>query len=259
MAFAQAIFEQYWPCWQQLFAPTTRLWLGGVSLSALVEGNGSPLPEVAGKYLSTEELARWNGFSQEKRRNEWLGGRLAAKLAGSALLGKTDTDWRNLVIRTEEDGRPYLTAEKGKVAPFISISHSGVLAAALAANRPCGLDIQLSGERILRVRERFAFPEEETILQSSLEKSFTETERLTMLWAAKESVRKMVRSSPLLGLLEIRLLAGHGGQGTPQEPLLLTFASGREPGSCPPIISVLCFFADNLAWAMGCLPNITKE
>ncbi|MBU2538318.1 MAG: hypothetical protein KKH22_07750 [Proteobacteria bacterium] len=259
MTLVQAIFEQYWPRWQQLLAPDTRIRLEGVPLSAFVGNNSSLLPDIAEKYLNVEELARWNGFSQEKRRSEWLGGRLAAKSAGSALLGKPEIDWPNLVIRTEEDGRPYLTTENGKVTPFISISHSGPLAAAIAANRPCGLDIQLSGERILRVRERFASLDEETILRSSLEDSFAETEQLTMLWTTKEAVRKMVRASPLLGLLEIRLLAGQGGHGTPQDPLLLTFTSGREPGSCPPIISVLCFFADNLAWAMGCLPNITKE
>ena len=83
--------------------------------------------------------------------------------------------------------------------------------------------------------------------------------RLTLLWAAKEAVRKMVRATPLLGFMEIRLLAGHGGQGTPQEPLALTFTSGREQVGCPSRISVLCFFANNLAWAMACSPTITKE
>jgi|GEM_PF-1424768 len=259
MAFAHAVFEQYRPRWQQLFAPDTRLRLEGVVLSAFAGDNGFPLTEIAEKYLNAEELARWGDFNQEKRRTEWLGGRMAAKSAGSTLLGKPEVDWANLVVRTEEDGRPYLTAGTGEAAPFISISHSGMMAAALAANRPCGLDIQLPGERILRVRERFASPDEEVILKSSLGESFAETERLTMLWAAKEAVRKMVRSSPLLGLLEIRMLAGQSGHGTPQEPLLLTFTPGRETGSCPQNISVLCFFADNLAWAMGCLPNTNKE
>jgi hypothetical protein len=75
-----------------------------------------------------------------------------------------------------------------------------------------------------------------------------------MLWAAKEAIRKMVRISPLLGLLEIRLLAAHGGRGVPQEPLALTFASGRAEAGCPPFVPVLSFFADNLAWAMACPP-----
>lgn len=252
MAFVQAVFEEYWPRWQHHFAPETRMRLGAVPLSALAGCIDLRLPGVASQYLSEDELSQWSGFIREKRRAEWLGGRLAAKWVAAGLLGETAVDWRTIVVRTEEDGRPYLRTKAKAVAPFISISHSGPLVAALAANLPCGFDIQQPGAKIHTVRQCFASPEEEDILIVSLPESFTETERLTMLWAAKEAVRKMVRTSPLLGLLEIRLLAGHGGLGVPAEPLALTFASGREQEACPPIISVLCFFANNLAWAISC-------
>lgn len=232
--------------------------LGGVPLSALSGGADTRLAEVAGQHLSKDELNRWSRFVREKRRVEWLGGRLAAKWAASGLLGETAVDWQNLVVRSEESGRPYLEPGSKAAAPFISISHSGPLVAALAANLPCGLDIQQPGPKIHKVRECFALPEEQNLLSSSLPDSFSETLRLTMLWAAKEAVRKMVRVSPLLGLLEIRLLAGHGGLGVPAQPLALVFASGRERDVCPPIISVLCFFADDLAWAMAC-PAVSEE
>lgn len=254
MALAQAIFEECRPRWQQHFSPEARLRLGCVELAGLA----SCTSEMASEYLRADELERWAGFSQEKRHNEWLGGRVAAKWAAAKLLGETAVDWQGLAIRNEGDGRPSVAAEAHAVAPFISISHSGPLAAALAANLPCGLDIQQPGANILRVKKRFALREEEDILASSLPEAFTETQRLTMLWAAKEAVRKAVRTSPLLGLLEICLLAGPGGHGTVQEPLALTFASGRKQAACPAHIPVLCFFADNLAWAMACLP-IPKE
>ena len=256
MAFAQAIFEECWPHWQQHFGPEARLQLGAVPLTTLDDCT----PEMVSHYLSADELNRWTELSQRKRRTEWLGGRLAAKWAAAGLLGETTVDWQGLVIRSEEDGRPYVVTEAQAVAPFISISHSGHLAASLAANLPCGLDIQQPGAKIHRVKKRFAAPEEEDILTASQPpESFAETERLTILWAAKEAVRKMVRTRPLLGLLEIRLLVGHGGRGTPHDPLALTFASGREQAGCPPNITVLCFFADNLAWAMACPPMLTKE
>lgn len=252
MALAQAVFEEYWPCWQHHFGPEVRLRLGGIPLAAV----SGVQPDTAGHYLSADELAQWGGFHLKKRRAEWLGGRLAAKWSAAGILGETAMDWRKLVIRTEADGRPHVATAAHPVAPFISISHSGPMAAALAANLPCGLDIQEPGDRIQRVRERFAAPEEEDILAASLPHHlFPETERLTMLWAAKEAVRKTVRLTPLLGLLEIRLLAGHGGCGTPQDPLALHFASGRDQEDCPAFISVLCFFADNLAWAMACSPT----
>ena len=256
MAFAQAIFEECWPRWQHHFAPEARLRLGGVWLSTLADCTSG----TASQYLSAGELDRWTGLSHKKRRTEWLGGRLAAKWATAGLLDESAVDWQGLVIRTEEDGRPYVAAEAHAVAPFISISHSGHMAAALAANLPCGLDIQQPVAKIHPVKERFAAPaEEDTLNATPLPPTFTETERLTLLWAAKEAVRKMVRASPLLGLLEIRLLAGPGGCGTPQDPLMLTFSSGREQEGCPSLIPVLCFFADNLAWAMACPVMITKE
>lgn len=254
MAFAQAIFEECWPGWQHHFAQDARLRLGCVELTDLADCT----PQAASKYLRADELERWVGLSQKKRRTEWLGGRLAAKWAAAKLLGETAVDWQGLAIRSEEDGRPYVTSVSQPLAPHISISHSGHMAAALAANLPCGLDIQLPGPKIHRVKERFAAPKEEDILTASVPQSFPETERLTMLWAGKEAVRKLVRTSPLLGFMEIRLLAGQGG-GTPQEPLALTFASCREPHDCPRLITVLCFFADNLAWAMACPPMLTKE
>ena len=254
MAFAQALFEEHLPRWQHHFSPEARLRLGGVPLSALA----GCTPGVAGQYLSPEELAQWAGLNLEKRRAEWLGGRLAAKWAAARLLGETALALPRLIIRTEAEGRPFVAAEGHAIAPFLSISHSGPLAAALSANIPCGLDLQQPGAKIHTVRKRFAAPEEEAILNASLPGAFTETQRLTLLWTAKEAVRKMVRLSPLLGLLEMRLLAGHGGEGTPADPLALTLASGRAQAASLPNIPVLCFFADNLAWAMAC-PSAKKE
>jgi phosphopantetheinyl transferase len=253
MAFVQAISEEYWPCWQHHFPPEARLRLGGVVLSGLEQC--TDLPALAGKHLHPDELGQWQGFSQEKRRVEWLGGRMAAKWAAAAVLGGPEPNWHDFVLRTEDAGRPYLATAPPGGAPCISISHSGGMAAALAANLPCGLDIQEVRTKIHTVRQRFASPEEEALLHAGLPQSLSESQRLTLLWSAKEAVRKMVRATPLLGFLEIRLLAIHGEHPTPQEPLLLTFAAEREHPPCPPPISVLCFFADNLAWAMACLPT----
>jgi phosphopantetheinyl transferase len=252
MAFARAIFKKSWPRWQHHFAPEARLSLGGVELSALAGCPDRRLSEIADRCLNADELARWTGLKQKKRRAEWLGGRMAAKWAAAGLLGETAAAWPGMAIRTEADGRPYLPARGGEAPPFISISHSGPLAAALAANLPCGLDIQQPEIKIHTVRQRFVGPEEEPLLNALLTESFAETERLTMLWAAKEAVRKMVRTSPLLGLLEIRLLEGDGGRATPEDPLALTFALTGKRDKIPPISTVLCFFADHLAWAMSC-------
>ena len=106
MAFAQAVFEECWPRWQSNFSPEARLQLGAVPLSLLAGCADLQLPQVAKQYLSASELEQWTGFSREKRRVEWLGGRLAAKWASAGLLNERAENWQNLVIRTEEDGRP---------------------------------------------------------------------------------------------------------------------------------------------------------
>lgn len=228
--------------------------LGGISIAHLAEWT----PEQADPYLNAGEVEQWSRFSREKRRSEWLAGRLAAKWAAGGMLAGSAVGRQTLTIHTEEDGRPYVRGTHA-VAPFISISHSGPLAAALAANLPCGLDIQEPVARIIKVRERFASMAEEDILTSALPGSFTETERLTLLWSAKEAARKLVRISPLLGLLEQQLLAATSGHGTPEAPLSLILASNRNHPACPATISILCFYTDNLAWAIAFSMPSQKE
>lgn len=254
-----AVFEECWPHWQSHFAPRARLRLGGVALFALAENLDLPLSDAAG-FLSENELKELCLFRLKKRRVEWLGGRLAAKWAAAGLLGGSEAEWKNLVVDAEEDGRPYLTIAARTGTPFISISHSGPMAAALAANIPCGLDIEQPSAKIHTVRPRFVAPEEKDILNAISPDFLSETERLTLLWAAKEAIRKMVRASPLLGLSEILLISGSmEGLGSPEQPMALTFASGREREDCPVTISVLCFIADNLAWAIACSPSLPNE
>lgn len=260
MTLPQSIFEEHWPSWQEHFVPCALLRLGCISLSALAGDTSLQRDGMARDALSEAEYGQWTGFSQEKRRIEWFGGRLAAKWAAAKFMAEKNPSFRTVVIRSERDGRPSLVTEGPAHHPFISISHSGPLAVAMAANIPCGLDIQQPEAKILRVKERFVNPEEADIMNASLPGSFTEEQRFTMLWAIKEAVRKMVRISPLLGLLEIRLLAAEqSSSATPQAPLVLTIASGRNKADCPATIPVLCFFSDNLAWAMACPSATTKE
>lgn len=234
--------------WRKHLSPGVKLGLGAVPLTVL-EGY---TPVTISSWLHADEQAKWRTLSQEKRRNEWLGGRLAVKQALIDLSGKTRTNWQILAIRSEENGRPFLHLEKADLSPFISISHSGTLAAGLAANLPCGLDIQQPVAKILSVKKYFVDREEEAALRSALPEGLTETAQLSLLWAAKEALRKMVRVSPLLGLKEIKLTAGQG-HGTPDNPLILIFAADRAQVIAPAKLSVLSFMSDELAWALAFL------
>lgn len=221
---------------------------GGVFRLVVIPLAGLGDGAAAAAWLRGEELGQWREFANEKRRREWLAGRIAAKRAVGELSGRAEDGWPDLAIGREEDGRPCLAG--GDASLFLSISHSGGLAAALAADLPCGLDIQEPSPKLLRARGKFSSPAEEAIIQTALTgPALAEIERLALLWAAKEAIRKLVRVSPLLGLGEIRLVAGEGC-ATPEKPLILDLAPGREGPSCPARVRVFSFMADELAWGL---------
>ncbi|WP_205227609.1 4'-phosphopantetheinyl transferase superfamily protein [Desulfobulbus rhabdoformis] len=137
--------------------------------------------------LAPREQDIFTGFSYQKRRIEWLGGRLAAK---KALCQHTPGlgNWNAISILPQEHGQPgvYLSGQK-ETAVQISISHSADYAVAGATSSVnCGVDIQQFSDGLLRVRERFATAEEIALLQDEPESIC----RLGLLWSAKEALKK---------------------------------------------------------------------
>lgn len=168
---------------------------------------GPLAPPQLAAILGPAELARYHAFPFPKRQQEWLGGRLAAKEAVRELLvalGRKPRAAAALVIASDPAGRPLLETAGLPHPIHLSISHSHGQAAALAGLSPCGIDLQLCTPTVIRVRERFATAAESAILRAALA-GLTERERLTLLWAAKEALRKMVPTRPLLGFHEALL------------------------------------------------------
>ena len=160
-------------------------------------------------FLTPSEQATFAGFTFPKRRREWLGGRLVAKAAalawdGQALSASGLAGWQ---VNSAADGRPDLARVAtigGEAAPELSISHSHGQAAALVASRPCGLDLQKVTDTVLRVRERFGSEAEGILLQRVVPEAREEV-CLSLLWAAKEALRKGRGGVPLTGFLAMRL------------------------------------------------------
>ncbi len=170
---------------------------------------------VASRYLADEELAVWRSFTLAKRRLEWLGGRLAAKHAAMAYAGAAQAipEWRRWRLDSLASGRPVLAAGVEPL-PAVSISHSHGQAVALAADAGCGIDIQRPSPTVVKVQARFCSPEEETLL-ASLRAGFGDEIGLTLLWAAKEAVRKALPLSPLVAFSEVELVAVGGAPTLP--------------------------------------------
>ncbi len=164
-----------------------------------------PLPDPE-TFLVAAELETLKQFNLIKRRKQWLGGRLAAKKAILQEKGNDQKDWE---ISNEKDGRPgavFIPSPGGE--PAISISHSHDLAVAAAAMvKGCGIDIEPVSPRPARLAGRFSSAAEARVL-----KNLPQEHAFTLLWCAKESLRKAVR--PLPGFFDLDLVRVEtGGNG----------------------------------------------
>lgn len=143
--------------------------------------------------LSPTEQARFAALTFPKRRREWLGGRLAGKCAVLQLAPPpAPVALPALSIPAAANGAPCLSCPSLPEwrLPAISLSHSDRYAVAMAARaRTCGIDLQNTTPQILRVADRFTQPAEIELLRETLPE-LTEMERLTLLWTAKEALKK---------------------------------------------------------------------
>lgn len=162
-------------------------------------------------WLYREEQERLQALHYEKRHMEWLGGRICAKQASLQYLHGNPSEPAlhapHLQIMTATSGRPFLnsnTLPEGLDIPHISISHSRRYAVAVAASTPCGIDIQAISDALGRVKDRFCSQEEEELLGRDLKK-LQLPDRLTLLWAAKEAVKKGAELEHMPGFLDLML------------------------------------------------------
>ncbi|MBU0484562.1 MAG: 4'-phosphopantetheinyl transferase superfamily protein [Proteobacteria bacterium] len=166
-------------------------------------------------FLAPDEVKHYTTFHYPKRKIEWLAGRIAAKQAAVYLLTAASHQEaiiapKGILIRPDKNGRPYLTlADKNadQPCPDISITHSKGLAAAMAVQGSnCGIDLQQISEAVVRVQDRFASDAEYELIARHLEfSSEKKADGLTLLWSAKEALRKGIGGHPLTGFLQMEL------------------------------------------------------
>lgn len=168
--------------------------------------------QICRQWLSDEERRQLQELLLPKRRKEWLGGRICAKQAALDFLAATAQGQQALLrvqdlkILSAPSGRPFLeTLPAATPPPRISISHSGSFAVATATSMACGIDIQETRDTLTRVRDQFCTQEERALLTTRLPQLLPPAAHLTLLWAAKESIRKAISSIPMPGFLTIHL------------------------------------------------------
>jgi phosphopantetheinyl transferase len=177
-------------------------------------------------WLSEQERQDYRCFNREKRNKEWLAGRICAKIALEQYFrtycqGQRVPACVEITIANSGTGRPIATWNDGKhvrQGPDISISHSGNLALAMAAQTCCGVDIQKTSSTLVRVKERFCTAPEERLLLSVAHKDDPHM-HLAQLWAAKEAAKKALSISSMPGFLELVLVRIE--QAGRKEPLFI--------------------------------------
>ncbi len=147
--------------------------------------------KLTAQVLSGAEQDYFKRFRYSKRINEWLGGRIAAKTALLALRSSTPEtvpgQLATISILPDENGRP---VSKQVEEQSFSISHSKGYAVALASHTAsCGIDLQAVSPKLQNLTNRFASQKELSLLEELTEDRDT---RLTMLWSAKEALKKSI-------------------------------------------------------------------
>ncbi len=130
--------------------------------------------------LNRPDLLKNPLFKADKRNFEWLATRLALTQMIDVKAG----------ISYDEKGKPHLTNFKG----HLSISHSWPYVCLFYhPGFSIGVDIEHLDPKILRIRQKFVNDVEESWLKET-----DEIKGLYLIWAAKESVFKMIGGGGIL-------------------------------------------------------------
>lgn len=163
-------------------------------------------------WLHKDEVDKYHSYALPKRKLEYLTGRISAKMSIVSFLEKnsplnTIPAPCEIIISNLETGRP--TYSFGNTQIFsgpkdISISHSSQYACASSCKNTCGIDIQNCNSTLARVKDKFCSPVEESTLSPTFNSLGTLT-TLSLLWSAKEAIKKTLSTVRMPGFLEIHL------------------------------------------------------
>ncbi len=157
------------------------------------EGEG-----LSNQMLSAAEQDYFKRFSYPKRRREWLGGRIAVKIAmlsQSGQSGRLPETMRlamgRITILPDASGRPVPEAKDELLTSCaISISHSSRFVVGFATRtESCGVDLQKISEKLSGLIDRFATSRELDLLAGK-QINGEQATGLTMLWTTKEALKK---------------------------------------------------------------------
>lgn len=205
------------------------------------QNSDAPSPETV---LHLNELTRFNSYKLIKRRNEFLTGRYCAKEAiiNYYLENRekiTRFKMQEIEIHPDESGRPTarIRSDAGSIPLEISIAHSRDYGVAVAAESICGIDLQIATNTLLRVQCRFCTDSELVVMKNALPQETLLT-RLTLLWAAKEAVKKALSLWWMPGFLDLQLTSAKQHSLDPLQLTLIIPAPATKNSQLPQEVTV---------------------
>jgi 4'-phosphopantetheinyl transferase EntD len=163
---------------------------------------------LARRWLAARELTMLSRRAVEKRRNEFVAGRLAAKTAAARLRGMPITRdvVHTLVADGENAGQPIAVEASGARMQdvYLSITHSNSVAIAAAATKPIGIDLAPVEPRA-RSFDEDAFLDGELDGWHQLLGASTAERVRAVAFAAKEAALKWLGVGLRVGLHDIRV------------------------------------------------------
>jgi phosphopantetheinyl transferase/NAD(P)-dependent dehydrogenase (short-subunit alcohol dehydrogenase family) len=152
------------------------------------------------QFLSKNEQSRYNEIKVKKKKQEWLAGRIAAKIALSKM---TQSTIQLIEIQTDENRSPYALIRGERV--HVSISHSNGIAIATAGDKTVDVEV-VSKREASFIDEAFSSQEIKTL---KLRKASPEV--LTRFWTLKEAHLKRMRIGLQEDLHKVEIQANEDG------------------------------------------------
>ena len=146
----------------------------------------------AARRLTEAEMDRYAQFRNQKRKVEWLAGRMAAKTAFSRFAQtKQGFPWETEVsILNGTSGAPFII-DYPEVT--LSISHSNEYALAVVACCEIGIDIERIEPRPMALTDYFFCSDERRLLENECPLPAQKEAMITWLWSRKEALSKFLR------------------------------------------------------------------
>jgi phosphopantetheinyl transferase len=173
----------------------TATWRPVLAMGPAFQTSPASLEAAAPAFCGPRELARLRTFTVPRGRQAFLQGRLAAKTAIRAMLGRLNPsvrfDPRRVEVENDFLGRPLVHGVPGL---GVSLSHCQGIAAAVAFPLclPLGLDLErVRPQNALALADRFA-PEELAMACAATPAGAHAALPPTLLWCLKEALGKLL-------------------------------------------------------------------